>query len=287
MKDRMLPILDDHAHLQTIGARSEAVRQFEKAGGTHLIVSHASFAPRPIFTKEDWRKDYGFTIDLCEEARRKTGVKVYCVLGPYPGDLFDFQHNSDIKVGKAFEIMRLGIEVAADLVSEQKAIGIGEVGRPHFPCDEQSMRMSNDILVSCMEKAKDIDCPIVIHSEHVNGSNLEEFTAMAKRVGLRPERVVKHYCQKLEDSWPRGEISLSVLATEENVVSAIRQDLNFMMETDYMDDPSRPGAVLALPTVPKRMKQLSLKGTMDEKLWHKIHIERPRQSYGIDTEDSG
>lgn len=280
----MLPILDDHAHLQPVGARSEAVRQFEKAGGTHLIVAHASFAPRPIFTKEDWRKDYRFTTDLCDEARCETGVKIYCVLGPYPGDLFDLQYNSGIKIEKAFEIMKLGVEVAAELVEEQKAVGIGEVGRPHFPTDEQSVRMSNEILLSCMEKAKDLDCPVVIHSEHANESNLDEFTVMAKSVGLRPERVVKHYCQKLEDSWPRGEISLSVLATEENIISAIKQNLNFMMETDYLDDPSRPGAVLALPTVPKRMKRLSEKGMIDEKLWRKIHVEMPRKSYGIDTE---
>jgi TatD-related deoxyribonuclease len=282
----MLPILDDHAHLQTIGTGFGAVRQFEQAGGTHLIISHASFAPRPIFTKDDWRKDYGFTTDICEEARRATGVKIYCVLGPYPGDLFDLQYNSDISVEKTFEIMKIGVEVAAELVKEQKAIGIGEIGRPHFPTDEKSMRMSNEIMLLCMEKAKDLDCPVVIHSEHVNGGNLEEFTSMAKGVGLKPERVVKHYTGKLEDSWPKGEISLSVLATEENVVSAIRQNLNFMMETDYLDDPSRPGAVLALPTVPKRMKQLSQKGIIDEKLWRKIHVEMPRRSYGIDTEGS-
>jgi len=279
----MLPILDDHAHLQAIGARSEAVRQFKKAGGTHLVISHASFGPRPILTKEDWRKDYGFTLDLCEEAERETGVKVYCMLGPYPGDLFDLQHSSSIKAEKAFEVMKLGVEVAAELVREQRALGIGEVGRPHFPCDEQSMRMSNEILLSCMEGAKDLCCPVVIHSEHADGKNLDEFTAMAKSVGLRPEKVVKHYCQRLEDSWPRGEISLSVLATEENVASAIRQGLNFMMETDYLDDPSRPGAVLALTTVPKRTRKLSEKGMIDEKLWGKIHIERPKAAYGIDT----
>jgi len=279
----MLPILDDHAHLQPIGSKSEAVRQFKKAGGTHLIISHASFGLRPIFTKDDWRKDYGFTLDLCKEAEQETGVKIYCMVGPYPGDLFDFQYNSGMKIEKAFEIMKLGVEVAAELVKEQKALGIGEVGRPHFPCDEQSMQISNEILLLCMERAKDIDCPVVIHSEHANDKNLEEFTAMAKSVGMRPEKVVKHYCQTLEDSWPRGEISLSVLATKENMASAIRQDLNFMMETDYLDDPSRPGAVLALTTVPKRTKQLFEGGAIDEKLWGKIHVERPKAAYGIDT----
>jgi TatD-related deoxyribonuclease len=279
----MLPILDDHAHLQPTGSRSEAVRKFKQAGGTHLIISHASFAPRPILTKEDWKKDYRFTLDLCEDAERETGVKVHCVLGPYPGDLLDLQYNSDIKVEKAFEIMKLGVEVAAELVGEQKAVGIGEVGRPHFPCDEQAMRMSNEILLSCMEHAKDIGCPVVIHSEHANDRNLQEFTAMAESVGMRPEKVVKHYCQTLEESWPRGKISLSVLATRDNVLSAIRQRLNFMMETDYLDDPSRPGAVLALTTVPKRTKQLFEEGVIDEKLWNLIHSERPKIAYGIDT----
>jgi len=179
--------------------------------------------------------------------------------------------------------MKLGVEVAAELVKEQKAIGIGEVGRPHFPCDEQAMRMSNEILISCMERAKDLGCPVVIHSEHANDRNLEEFTAMAEKVGMRPEKVVKHYCQTLEESWPRGKISLSVLATKENVLSAIGQGLNFMMETDYLDDPSRPGAVLALTTVPKRTKQLFEEGAIDERLWRKIHIEMPKVAYGIDT----
>lgn len=278
-----MPIIDDHAHLQPIGSRSEAVGRFKKAGGTHLVVSHATFGLRPIFTKEDWRKDYQFTLDLCEEAERETGVKVYCVVGPYPCDLFDFQHNSRITAEKASEIMKLGVEVAAELVKEQKAIGIGEVGRPHFPCDEQAMRMSNEILISCMERAKDLGCPVVIHSEHANDRNLEEFTAMAEKVGMRPEKVVKHYCQTLEESWPRGKISLSVLATKENVLSAIGQGLNFMMETDYLDDPSRPGAVLALTTVPKRTKQLFEEGAIDERLWRKIHIEMPKVAYGIDT----
>lgn len=278
--------MDDHAHLQAIGSRSKAVGQFERAGGTHLVISHASYAPRPILTKDDWRKDYGFTSELCEEANRETGVRTYCVLGPYPGDLFDLQYNSDINVEKAFEIMKLGVEVAAELVRGQKAIGIGEIGRPHFPADEQSMRMSNEIMLSCMEQAKDLDCPVVIHSEHVNEDNLDEFTAMARSVGMRPERVVKHYVGRLENGWKRGEVSLSVLATRGNVISAIEQDLNFMMETDYMDDPSRPGAVLALDTVPKRTKKLSDEGLIDERLWRKIHVEMPKRSYGIDTENS-
>lgn len=278
----MLPILDDHAHLSPTGKRADAVRQFEKAGGTHLIISHMPYGLKPILTKEDWKDEFDITFSLTEEVRKETEVRVFCVVGPYPVELLDFSEKMGIE--KAFQLMKEGIDVAAEFVREQKAIGIGEVGRPHFPVDQEVLQKSNDLLRLCMEKAKDLDCPVVVHSEHATGSNLEELSHMAKKAGLRPERVVKHYCGKLEDDWPTGGIAVSVLSTEDNILSAIRQKLNFMMETDYLDDASRPGAVLALTTVPKRMMQLSQKGIIDEGLWRKIHIERPRRSYGIDTE---
>ena len=279
----MLPILDDHAHLSPVGRRAAAVRDFKGAGGTHLIISHMPYGLRPILTKEDWLKDYQITIDLAKEAADATGVKTYCVLGPYPGDIIDFQYNSKLSLDESFEVMKLGVETAAELVKEQKAIGIGEVGRPHFPTDADVMSRSNEILLLCMQKAKDLDCAVVIHSEHANEGNLEEFTQMARSANLRPEKVVKHYCGKLEGSWKRGEISLSVLASRENVESAIRQNLNFMLETDYLDDPSRPGAVLSLATVPKRTNQLHKSGQIDERLWESIHVSRPKRAYGIDT----
>jgi len=278
----MLPILDDHIHLSPQGKRVEAVRQFKEAGGTHLIVSHMPYELKPILTKEDWLEEFEVTCSLAEEAERETGVRVFCVVGPYPVDLvlLSEKHGLD----KAFKVMMEGVDVAVGLVEEQKAIGIGEVGRPHFDVDPVITEKSNEIIRYCMEKAKDLDCAVVIHSEHVDERNLEELSCMARGVGLKPERVVKHYCGMLGKSWPTGGLSLSVLSTKENISSAIDQNLNFMMETDYLDDPTRPGAVLALPTVPKRTKQLHKDGKMDDKLWRKIHVDRPRVAYGIDTE---
>ena len=278
----MLPILDDHAHLSPSGKRSEAVRQFEKAGGTHLIVSHMPYRLNPILSRGDWRAEFEITCSLVDEARKETGVQVFCVVGPYPVELLDISER--IGADKALQLMKEGVEVAAELVLEKKAIGIGEVGRPHFEAAPEIMRMSNEIMRYCMEKAKDADCPVVIHSEHVTSSNLEELSHMAQEAGLRAERVVKHYYGKIGRDWPTGGLSLSVLSTRDNILSAIENKLSFMMETDYLDDLSRPGAVLAPQTVPKRTKQLFEEGIIDERLWRKIHIERPKIAYGIDME---
>jgi len=277
----MLPILDDHAHLCPWGRRSEAVRQFKNAGGTHLIISHMPYESKPILKKEDWKDEYRITIELTREAERDTGVRTFCVLGPYPVDLIGLSERLGLE--KGVQLMMEGVDVAAELVMEQEAIGIGEVGRPHFPVAQDILEKSNEIARYCFEKARDLDCAVVVHSERVDENNLRWLSQLAREVGLKPERVVKHFCGKLERAWSAEGITISVLASRENVLSAIEQERDFMMETDYLDDPTRPGAVLSLSTVPKRTRQLFEEGKIDEKLWQKIHVDMPLRAYKIDT----
>jgi len=53
----------------------------------------------------------------------------------------------------------------------------------------------------------------------------------------------------------------------------------FFLETDYMDDPRRPGAVLGPKTVPKRTQQLLEAGVDEEVMWN-THSALPERVYG-------
>jgi TatD-related deoxyribonuclease len=57
-----------------------------------------------------------------------------------------------------------------------------------------------------------------------------------------------------------------------------------MMETDFIDDPDRPGAVLGPKTVPRRVRWLLQEGHEDAV--RVAHVETPERVYGIDTEDT-
>ena len=74
----------------------------------------------------------------------------------------------------------------------------------------------------------------------------------------------------------------SVLADKDELELAIEEDEPFLMETDYIDDPERPGAVLGPKTVPRRVRWLLEKGA-DEAI-RTAHVETPNAVYGIDTE---
>ncbi|EMR75653.1 hypothetical protein MBGDF03_01150 [Thermoplasmatales archaeon SCGC AB-540-F20] len=57
------------------------------------------------------------------------------------------------------------------------------------------------------------------------------------------------------------------------------------METDYIDDPRRPGAVLGPKTVPKLTRNLLDVGVMSEEQAYEIHVKNPQKTYGISLEE--
>ncbi len=74
------------------------------------------------------------------------------------------------------------------------------------------------------------------------------------------------------------------MASNKNVLAAIKKGTRFMMETDYIDDPRRPGAVFGPKTVPKRTLDLMENGLLSEKQIYEIHKENPEKTYDISLE---
>jgi TatD-related deoxyribonuclease len=77
----------------------------------------------------------------------------------------------------------------------------------------------------------------------------------------------------------------SVLASKKNIVEAAGKGSRFMMETDYIDDPRRPGAVLGPKTVPKRTIELVEKSVLNEDQVYEIHKMIPEKTYNVVLEE--
>ncbi len=274
-----LPILDNHVHLEPFKGRNvESARDFERSGGTHLIISHLPYDEVPIRGPDDFRASYDLTISLRDKVNKETGVRAYATVGPYPAELLDLEklHGHD----KAKEMMMRGMEIAAEYVTEGKALAIGEVGRPHFPVSSEIWRASNEILEYAMSLAKEVGCAVVLHTESATRDNMRELASMADRVGLDRDKVVKHYSPPLVLPEENFGLMPSVLVGRDSAERAISKGTRFLMETDFLDDPRRPGAVLAITTVPKRTRALLQRGAMTEEQAYKIHVDNPRNTYG-------
>jgi TatD-related deoxyribonuclease len=170
-----------------------------------------------------------------------------------------------------------------ELVHEGKAHAIGEVGRPHWPVSDRVWGLSNQLLEETMSLARKEGVTLQLHVEGELESTYGDLAAMAERVGLDKQRLVRHYAPPTVSGDVTQGLTPSVLigkgAIEEVLATAESSTHGFLLETDYMDDVRRPGAVLGPKTVPKRTQQL-LDGGLDEAFLWKAHQDLPDFLYG-------
>ncbi len=273
-----LIIFDNHVHLSYRGRHAEAVKEFKKYGGTHL-----NFCPytdvRRILKEKSYMGCYEEGIKLAREAEERSGVKIFLTIGPYPIDYLKLRE----AVGReeAMQIMRRGMEEAAELCKEGVAIAIGEIGRPHFEVDEKTWKDSNEIMKYGMEMAKEANVPVILHMEKATPENMKEIAEMARKVGFKEEKVIKHYSPPLILPEENHGIFPSVIAKEDNIREAFKKGKRFMLETDFLDDLKRPGAVLDIKTIPRKLKKLLQQGEIDENEVMVINKDNPEKIYGI------
>ena len=275
------PVIDDHCHLDRQGAFLKAVGEFHRAGGTHLIVVHKpDFGALPT-TKAAYRASLEATCALAEEVTEATPVVAWAAVSPHPVDIV--QHfTAGMEIAAAEALVLSGVEAAAELVAQGRAVALGEVGRPHFQVVAEIMDAANRVFDRSMAMAKDLGCAVVVHSESTNPEVCLDIATRARTVGLDPGRVVKHYSPPLILPHENYGLMPSVLCSRPFCRESAKKGDRFMLETDYLDDPARPGAVMALTTVPKRTYGLLQDGSFSEDLVSKVHKMWPERAYGVD-----
>jgi TatD-related deoxyribonuclease len=274
-------IFDNHLHLREYGRFIDAVKEFKKVGGTHFILCQLPMVDLVIKNKS-YRDAYEITLKMVEKIKSNIEIGVFVTLGPYPVDYIKLNQHFGRK--KAIEIMKNGIDIAKDFCDEKKSVAIGEIGRPHFNVDKQTMEDSNYVLSYAMKRAAEGNIPIVIHSESTTSKNCKEFVEMGKKEGLKPEKIIKHFSPPLIYKKENFGLFPSVLASTKNLKIAFKKGTRFLMETDYIDDPLRPGAVLGPKSVPKKTLYMYENKEITEDQIYKVHKENPERIYNINLD---
>tara|TARA_B100000035_G_C21026604_1_gene566507 strand:+ start:1037 stop:1879 length:843 start_codon:yes stop_codon:yes gene_type:complete len=273
------PILDDHFHLNRNGRFLEAAKDFQRVGGTNLVLVHCPDFASPPTTREGHKASYQDTINMAQEVR-DLGLGVRVILGPHPAA---FAHQFDSLGDRAEENYWDSIETALEFVHEGKAHGIGEVGRPHWPVSDEIWSRSNALLIDTMKLAAKEGIPLQLHVEGESDETYGDLAIMADKAGLDRKKLVRHYAPANVDASYTHGLTPSVLAGSGSIEVIMdtfeKSSHGFMLETDYMDDLRRPGAVLGPKTVPKRTRQL-LEAGLDEEILYRSHKDLPEQIYG-------
>jgi TatD-related deoxyribonuclease len=269
------PVLDNHLHLDPENGQGiDAVRDFARAGGTHLLVVNKPSWTLGVDVEEpaDFREAFETTIDIAAEASDVLDGQAWPVLGVHPG-LITHLTDRGFTPEEAGELMRAGLDVAAEYVSSD-ALAL-KSGRPHYEVSEAVWAESNRILRHALGVGAEADCAVQLHTEA--SEDLTEIAEWADERDLPTHRVVKHYAGgRLAGPMP------SVMSEKHRLEEAAKRGDPFLMETDFIDDPERPGAVLGPKTVPRRVGWL-LEEEFDDAVKN-AHVETPRRVYGIETQ---
>jgi TatD-related deoxyribonuclease len=270
------PILDNHLHLDPVNGRgADAAAEFAARGGTHLLVLNKPswHLVGEVDDESGFREAFEITVEVTREASALLDGRAWPVLGVHPALVSQLLDRGYTPEG-AGELMRAGLDVAAEFVADGPALAI-KSGRPHYDVDEAVWEASNDVMRYAFELGSEVGCAVQLHTE--GGEDFTEVAEWAEKRGLPRERVVKHFAGgRVEGPIP------SVIANEDDLLEACEGGEPFLMETDYIDDPDRPGAVLGPKTVPKRVEWLIEEG--HESAMRRAHVETPARVYGIDTE---
>lgn len=278
-------VVDNHLHLSPGGRSVEAVREFSRAGGTHVFCPN--LLPSSYGVDVEGGGDFGEVFEahldhVSSVDERVDGVEILPLVGVHPAEVPKLRGKLGPEEGE--EAVSRGLEIAAELVAGGEAVAIGEVGRPHYDVEEAVLEASNRLLGKAFRLAAREDCAVQLHTERMDADGVKEIGALAEQEGLDPGRVIHHFSPPLVEECRGPGTVPSVLARSEFVEEAAESGDRFLLETDYLDDPERPGAVLGPKTVPRRTLDLLERGLLTEEATETVHRKLPERVYGIDIE---
>ena len=260
-------ITDNHMHLDREGSYLEAVKQFRRAGGTRIILVQKPSFPA---TLDQFLAHVEDTLTTCRKAQEY--VDCHAVIGLHPAE-FDRLYNNG-KKDVCYEMLY----AIKPFIQEKRAVAMGEFGTPHYPVSSDTYREAHTFMMEALYVSRDCDCPIQLHTESLDEHDIKKLDELVRKTGCK--KVIKHFSSPAIS--PYEAMMPSVLATESNIIEALSEGKKFLMETDYIDDPRRPGAVLGPKTVPRTTQNLLKKGILSETKASHIHQEIIESLYSVD-----
>ena len=285
------PIIDQHMHLDRTNLFLDAVADFSSSGGTGIMLVHKpSFSHSLPTNLEGYREAYSDTISMADDVRREFGLEVGVVLGPHP--VAWEKQIPDLGIEESTELHLEAVSLALDYIDAGNAHCLGEVGRPHYPVEEEIWTRANDLLLEILTMASLSKTSVQLHVEENHKKTYNDLRDLCNLSGIPSERAIRHFAPPNVSADFTNGLSATVNVGKgsiETIVQTARDASSpWGMETDFLDDNRRPGAVLGPKTVPRRTQELCSSLLSEgwsenevETLLEKVHYDWPKSLYGF------
>ncbi len=282
---------DAHTHtnpVRGLGAAKIAER-FKKEGGWFMAL--VSLSPWSYALEFNGFKSYENVIEIllreCKSAE-EAGIKVACFSGFHPADIDTLIDRYKMD---PIEVLNLGLKVidyVADLCKNEVLDGIGEVGRQHYKTSAERVIISELILRRALEYVKDYGCKVHLHLENEGPITIELVLKEIETLEVNgtskfAEKLLFHHFKPslVKEAYQRG--FSSTLPGLPRVLEYAFKELEpkYMIESDHIDDPARPGSVIYPWEMIRGEKMLLRRGVVSEDYLYKVNVDNVVKFYGV------
>lgn len=281
-------VADGHAHVSTLGIGPvQLARKFKESGG--WFVALVSLPPHYYGLEdvpENLVKAVKIHAELCSRVRDE-GLSVACIGGVHPATvdrIIKSASGDPMKtLGKVLQAVESIIRMVADGVLD----GLGEFGRPHYKTLPASFAANELVLLRALEASKDMDVPLHLHLEEAGTLTVHTVDELANVLGAGGlSKVIFHHSSisMSKEALRRGYSA--TLTGRKEIIGKMKSTgvivPGAMLESDYIDDPKRPGVVMYPWEISENVRKAVEEGIIDEDDAHVFGVESIRKVYGVE-----
>ncbi len=264
-----------------IGAR-EIARKFKSAGGWFIAI--VGLPPTHYGLDLTWSgfvKSFDIVISECKHVAGE-GLEHACIVGFHPAEVDKLANKKGLKIEEVIDLGYRIIDYVAKLSKKGLVHGIGEVGRPHYKTDPKFVVASELIMDYALAIAKDLDLVVHLHLEQGGLATAMDIKERLRKIGIPKDKVLLHHTRPgtLEHVIDYGLIP-SVPGLYPVLKICAKYPPKYMVESDFIDDPKRPGVVIEPWNMIENQIKILNEGHVGEEYLWKINVDNVVKFYGV------
>jgi len=279
-------VVDGHLHSSPKGLGGYAIAtKFKDVGGVFMVL--VSLPPNHYGLPgglEGLIKSFDLHVRECKAAS-EAGVLVVCLAGIHPSYVDSLVKDLGLhRIDEILHIIENALKHLITLRREGLIQGFGEFGRPHYKTLPESLVLNELIMSKVFEIAKDTDSIVHLHLEQAGIATVKTVDAYLRSANLPKKRVIFHHASINVARYAEelGYYS-TILGREELIAKALSLNLkNVLIESDYIDDPGRPGVVMYPWELVKEVEEVARKKAISTQDLLNRFLENVKYVYDVD-----
>jgi len=277
---------DAHCHsnpVEGFGAE-EICKKFKDLGGWFIALIGLPPTHYGLnLSLTDFLKAHRIAVEECKRAR-KLGMRVSCLIGFHPAEVDKLVNRKGMKLEKVIELAEVLLNNVISLFKEGLVDGIAEVGRPHYRTEPQFIVASELIMNKALQYAKDWGLLVHLHLEQGGLVTVLDIKNRIEYIDISVNKVLLHHVRPGTAEFAiKFNLNISIPALEPLVrIATTKYPPKYVFESDFIDDPKRPGVVIEPWNLALNQLKVFKKGIVNEDYLWKINVDNIVNLYEVE-----